>query len=261
MPDPSGTDVRPTSRFTDRVQNYVKARPGYPQEIVALLERKCGLTHRATLVDVGCGTGLLARLFCDYGCRVVGVEPNAAMRDAGRQFLAPYANFQMIDGKAENMPLPGTSADFITAGQAFHWFDLDAARHEFLRILRPNGWTALIWNDREFTGSPFAEAYEKMALEFGTDYNEVHQRGKIDTPTLERFYGNSAVAQESFPNAQSLEHDAFVARVLSASYMPGPGHPRHEQLLQEIDRIFRENARQGRIEMRYAATVYYGQMS
>ena len=255
------TRMNSTLRFTDRVENYVKARPGYPCEIVSLLERRCGLTHGATLVDVGCGTGLLAKPFCEYGCRVIGIEPNAAMRKAGQQFLAAYPNFEMAEGMAETVPLPGTSVDFIIAGQAFHWFNQKEARHEFMRILKPNGWTALIWNDREFTGSKFAEDYENLLVRFGVDYAEVHQRGKIAVGSFEQFFGNSAFEQATFPNDQQLDRDGFEARIRSSSYMPAAGHPNFAAMLDEIERIFARHQKNSNVTVRYQTNVYYGQMS
>lgn len=248
-------------RFTNRVENYGKGRPGYPAEIVPLLESKCGLTPSSVVVDVGSGTGLLAKLFCDRGCRVIGVEPNAAMRDAGKKYLAGYSNFEMLEGGAESIPLPATSVDFVTAGQAFHWFDQKEARHEFMRVLKPNGWAVLAWNDREFTGSKFAEQYENLLVKFGTDYAEVHQRGKATLSVFEQFFGNSEFGRESFPNAQQLDHDRFVARVLSASYMPTPDHENYPLMMQELERIFRENEQGGTVEMKYTTSVYFGHMS
>jgi SAM-dependent methyltransferase len=251
----------PTARFSDRVENYVKARPGYPAEIVSLLEHRCGLARTNTLVDVGCGTGLLARLFCEFGCRVVGVEPNAAMRAAGEQYLARYRNFEMLEGQAELIPLPGTSVDFVTAGQAFHWFDLTRSRHEFMRIVRPNGWAGLIWNDREFTGSRFSEEYESLVVRFGVDYADVHQRGKATVASFERFFGNTAFARASYPNLQQLDHEGLVARVLSASYMPGPGHANYPAMMREVGRIFHENEKHGVVSVKYTTNVTYGQMT
>lgn len=250
-----------TVRFSDRVENYVKARPGYPKEVILLLESKCGLTHAATVVDVGCGTGMLAKLFADYGCRVIGVEPNGPMREAGKQFLSGYPNVEVVDGTAEAIPLPGTSVDFITAGQAFHWFNQKEARHEFMRILKPNGWAVLIWNDREVTGSKFADAYEAMLRKYGTDYAEIQQRGKAAASTFEQFFGNSALEKAEFPNNQRLDREGLVARVLSASYMPNIGHPQHSAMMDEVDRIYRENEKNGTVEMKYETRVYYGQMS
>ncbi|HVZ18637.1 MAG TPA: class I SAM-dependent methyltransferase [Terriglobales bacterium] len=250
-----------TLRFTDRVESYVKARPGYPREIIQLLERKCGLTHASTVVDVGSGTGLLAKVFCDYGCRVIGIEPNDAMRAAGQQFLSGYSNFGMKMGTAESIPLPGTSVDFITAGQAFHWFDLKQARHEFMRILKPNGWTALVWNNREQAGSKFAEEYESLLARFGTDYAQVDHRNRATPSILEEFFGNGAFSRGVFPNDQRLNHERFIARILSSSYMPQPGSPNYGAMMQEIERIFRENQKDGIVVMQYDTNVYYGQMS
>jgi SAM-dependent methyltransferase len=251
----------PTARFTSRVENYVKARPGYPAEIVSLLQRRCGLTPASTLIDVGCGTGLLARPFCEFGCSVIGIEPNAAMREAGRRYLAPYANFRMLDGQAESIPLPDATAGFITAGQAFHWFDAAAARREFIRILKPDGWAVLVWNNREFTGSQFADQYENLAVRFGVDYAEVHQRGKATSAAFDRFFGSSEIARESCPNPQQLDYEGFVARVLSASYMPGPEHANYASMMQEVDRIFRENQKDGVVWFRYTTRVIYGRMT
>ena len=250
-----------TVRFTDRVENYLKARPGYPADVIALLERKCGLTRSSSVVDVGCGTGLLAKLFCDYGCRIVGVEPNPAMREAGREFLSSCPNFEIVEGTAETIPLAGTSVDFITAGQAFHWFNQKEARHEFMRILKPNGWAVLVWNDREFSGSKFADDYENLLAKFGTDYAEVHQRGKATMTAFEQFFGNSAFAKETFPNEQQLDRDGFIARILSSSYMPVEGHENHDAMMEEAERVFRENQKDGMVEIKYETRVYYGQMS
>ncbi|MGZ4787165.1 MAG: class I SAM-dependent methyltransferase [Terriglobales bacterium] len=253
--------VDSTLRFTDRVDNYVKARPGYPPEVISLLERECGLTHGSTVVDVGCGTGLLAKVFCDYRCRVIGVEPNAAMRDAGRQYLSGYPNFEMVEGTAETIPLPGTSVDFISAGQAFHWFNQKEARHEFMRILKPNGWAVLVWNDREYSGSKFADAYEALLWRYGIDYAEVNHRGKATLANFEQFFGNSGFAKATFPNVQHFDREGLIARVLSASYMPGPGHERYPAMLEEVERIFRENQKAGKVAANYETNLYYGQMS
>lgn len=253
--------VDSTLRFTDRVDNYVKARPGYPAEVIALLERQCGLTRASTVVDVGCGTGFLAKLFCEYGCRIIGVEPNAAMRDAGRRHLSGYSNFEMMEGTAETLPLPGTSVDFITAGQAFHWFNQKEARHEFMRILKPNGWSVLVWNDREYSGSKFAEAYEALLWKHGIDYADVNHRGKSTVANFAQFFGNSAFQKATFNMVQYLDREGLIARVLSASYMPGPGHERHPAMLEEVNRIFEENQKNGFVAAKYDTNVYYGQMS
>lgn len=138
--------TNPTERFTSRVENYVKYRPSYPAEIVPFLAEKAGLASESTIVDVGSGTGISSALFLDHGYRVVGVEPNGAMRAAAERMLGENPRFTSINATAEATTLPDDSADLIIAGQAFHWFDQARARAEFARILKPNGMVALMWS-------------------------------------------------------------------------------------------------------------------
>lgn len=66
----------PTQRFTGRVEDYTRYRPGYPPGILDLLRRECEFTEKAVVADVGSGTGILSRLFLDNGNKVTMVEPN-----------------------------------------------------------------------------------------------------------------------------------------------------------------------------------------
>src|SRR5580658_4404950 len=138
----------PTRRFSSRVEAYARYRPSYPRETLALLERECGLTPVSKIADIGSGTGLLARLFLDFGCEVTGVEPNPEMRVTGERMLLDKPRFHSVDGRAEATGLLAGSVDFVTAGQAFHWFEPAAARAEFQRILKTVGWVVLVWNER-----------------------------------------------------------------------------------------------------------------
>lgn len=130
----------PTQRFSCRAENYVRYRPGYPPGVLQLLKREYGLTNDSVIADVGSGTGLLSRLFLENGNRVFCVEPNAEMRTVGERLLSQYAGFSSVPATAEATTLPDAGVDFVTAGQAFHWFDPGPARREFSRILRPAGW-------------------------------------------------------------------------------------------------------------------------
>ena len=152
----------PTSRFSDRVANYVKYRPGYPREIVPEREMAIGLSPGNIVADIGSGTGFSARLFLENGNRVLGVEPNEPMRLAAEELLAEYSRFESVPGTAEATGLGDSSADLVVAAQAFHWFDRDAVRREWERILRPEGWVVLLWNERRLDATPFLRAYEKL---------------------------------------------------------------------------------------------------
>src|ERR1700732_4463749 len=88
-------------RFSNRVADYVRYRPGYPAEVLTLLRTDCGLKSGHVVADIGSGTGFLSELFLKNGNRVFGVEPNEAMRQAGEEYLASYDSFVSIDASAE----------------------------------------------------------------------------------------------------------------------------------------------------------------
>ncbi|MCI0339308.1 MAG: class I SAM-dependent methyltransferase, partial [Acidobacteria bacterium] len=76
-----------TQRFSTRVENYIKYRPGYPKEVIETLKAECGLTPDSVIADIGSGTGILAKMFLQNGNPVYGVEPNREMREAGEKLL------------------------------------------------------------------------------------------------------------------------------------------------------------------------------
>jgi SAM-dependent methyltransferase len=249
----------PTRRFSSRVEDYVKYRPGYPEALLRLLEEECGLTASSAVADVGSGTGLLSELFLRNGNRVYGVEPNREMREACEQLLAAYTNFASVEGRAEATTLEDASVDFVTAGQAFHWFDPPRARREFARILRPGGWVALVWNDRRTAGSPFLEDYERLLLEYGTDYAEVSVK-YAEESMLAALFGPSEPSRRTFDNEQVFDFDGLRGRLMSSSYTPEPGHPNFEPMLRELEELFRRHRRDGRVVVAYDTKVFYGRL-
>src|ERR1700712_2137458 len=178
----------PTKRFSNRVENYVKFRPSYPPGVLGLLQDKCGLTPAARVADVGSGTGILTELLLQQGNKVFAVEPNPDMRAAAEVRLSRQQNFTSVAGSAEATTLPDQSVELITAAQAFHWFDREKARGEFLRILTPGRWVALIWNDRHTESTPFLRAYEQLLRTYATDYAEVDHK-QMDARVIGSFLG------------------------------------------------------------------------
>jgi SAM-dependent methyltransferase len=125
--------MKPTERFSDRVADYARFRAGYPPGVLEVLRRETGLAPHHVVADLGSGTGLSARLFLEDGNVVLGVEPNAAMRQAAERLLAGWPGFRSVAGTAEATTLDAGSVDLVVAAQAFHWFDPDATRAEVVR--------------------------------------------------------------------------------------------------------------------------------
>ena len=122
----------PTARFSDRVEDYVRYRPGYPAEVVDLLRKECGLRLSHIIADIASGTGAFTRLLLENGNRVFAVEPNSEMREAGNRLLGNFDQLTSVSGTAEETTLASASVDFVTAAQAAHWFDRSRARGEFV---------------------------------------------------------------------------------------------------------------------------------
>jgi len=248
----------PTQRFSTRVANYVKYRPSYPAAIIDLLNTECGLTPDSIVADVGSGTGLLAELFLKAGNRVLGIEPNREMREAGAQLLRGDDRFVSIAAAAEATTLPDCSVDFITAGQSFHWFDRERAGAEFARILKPQGWLVLIWNERRIDSTPFLRAYEQLLRTHSPDYAQVDHK-QVDLDIIQAAFPAANFQTRSFENQQRFDFEGVKGRLLSSSYAPEAGHPNHAPMLAELAAIFAAHQQHGEIVFEYDTRVTYGQ--
>jgi SAM-dependent methyltransferase len=247
-----------TQRFSSRVDNYVRYRPGYPPEVLELLRTECGLKRGSVIADIASGTGILTRMLLENGDRVFGVEPNPEMRTAGERFLARYPGFTSIAGSAEATTLDDHSVDIVTAAQAAHWFDREKARREFVRILVPGGWTVLLWNERDTDATPFLREYEQLLLTYGTDYQQV--RHEHTTDAIDMFFAPSPFQAKVFHYSQELDAEGLEGRLLSTSYTPQPEDASYESMLRELRRIFDQHQRNGRVSFQYTTRVYYGRL-
>ena len=248
----------PTRRFSNRVDNYLKYRPTYPAAIIPLLESECALTAESVIADLGSGTGLLTELFLRHGNPVFGVEPNPEMREAGENSLAKYPKFTSVNATAEVTTLPDESVDLVIAGQAFHWFDRQKARPEFVRILKPDGWVVLAWNGYRVESSPLMAAYQDLVVRYGTDYSEVQR--EVVGCDVETFYAPGTCQCARFEFQHAFDCEGLKGRLLSASYAPGPDHPDYDQMLRDVRKMFDANHQDVRVAFEYETEVYYGRL-
>jgi SAM-dependent methyltransferase len=248
-----------TQRFSSRVDNYVRYRPGYPPEVLDLLKKECGLTRDSVIADIASGTGIFTQVLLENGNRVFGVEPNAEMRRAGEEFLRSYSRFSSIAGTAEATTLPGHSVDLATAAQAAHWFDRENARREFVRILKSGGWCVLLWNERCTDSTPFLRQYEQLLLKYGTDYQEV--RPERTTADIADFFSPTPFRSSALEMRQDVDYAGLEGRLLSSSYTPTPDHANYQAMLRELRQIFDAHHINDRVSLDYNTLVYYGQLS
>ena len=244
-------------RFSNRVENYAKYRPGYPPEMLEFFKEHLGLTPASIVADIGSGTGLSSKPFLENGNIVYAVEPNAGMRAAAEGFLKPFPNFRSIDSTAIKTTLDDRSIDFIIAAQAFHWFDPEATRAELKRILKPGGYVALIWNERQLDSTPFLREYEQLLLKFATDYEKVRHEN-IDEEKLSSFFQRS-FQKRTFANNQIHDLAGLKGRLLSSSYMPAEDDRNFEPMMAELQALFAKHAEGGKITILYDTNVFCSQ--
>ncbi len=154
------------------------------------------------------------------------------------------------------------ASTLVSAAQAFHWFDPQAVKPEWRRILRQQadgtpGLVAVYWNSRRLTGTPFLEGYERLLLDYGLDYSSVSERYG-DDDDMRRWFGAGLRGMACFAHGQHLDFDALRGRLLSSSYAPRPGHPQHLPMLQALERLFADTARDGFIDFDYDTRIFVG---
>ncbi|HUH11981.1 MAG TPA: class I SAM-dependent methyltransferase [Longimicrobiales bacterium] len=254
-------EADPTRRFSDRAADYVRARPAYPDALVDVVQARTDLGPGSLLADLGSGTGLSAEPFLRRGYRVVGVEPNPAMRAAAEAHLAAFPGFRSVGGTAEATGLEEGSADGALIAQAFHWLDGARTRDELLRVLRPPTWAVVAWNTRRTGDTPFLRGYEALLRRFGTDYEQVRARTeRVASAGALGAFLRGGYHRDVLENVQELDRAGLESRVRSASYVPAPGTPGHAPLMAALGELFERDAVGGRVRLVYDLEVYTGRL-
>jgi len=239
--------VNPTERFTERADDYAAARPSYPDAAIDALFEGISDPSQYTVVDLGAGTGISSRLLAARGAQVIAVEPNAAMAARG----ARAANLRLHAAAAERTGLAGASADLVTAFQAFHWFDRSAAIAEILRLLRPGGRAAVIYNERD-ERDPFTAAYGAIVRRYATEETE---RLRADARSaFERDRAWRSVRIVEAEHAHRLDRAGLHARARSTSYLPAEDADARV-LHADLDMLFDRYAKHAAVFVRMLATV------
>lgn len=260
---PSLPALDPTRRFTDRADDYLRHRPRYPAATIDFLRPELGLQPHHVIADIGSGTGFLAEIFLAAGHHVYGVEPNPEMRLVGERHLARYPNFTSIAARSEATTLPAATIDFVTAGQAFHWFDPAPTKREFLRILKPGGRVVLARNELRCHGDAFLEKYRSLARRSRNDHAlaEHPAVSAFHDPALAAFFAPAPFTRKIVAtHAHDLGYAESLGRMLSFSSIPLPGEPGHDALAHELRRLFDQHQRDGCVRFTYDVELVYGRL-
>jgi SAM-dependent methyltransferase len=231
----------PYTAFAEVAGAYERGRPEYPAEAVRWLVGY----EPCDVVDLGAGTGKLTRGLVALGHRVVGVEPLTEMRG---ELERAVPGARALAGSAEAIPLPDGTADVVTTGQAFHWFDHELALPEIARVLRPGGRLALVWNSRD-DRDPW------MARLSGIIGNETVQESDV-LPVLDRSGVFAPVESARFSYEQTHDREGLVDLVLSRSYGAKLEPVEREPILDAVVRLYDETAGPGGVRLAYVTDCF-----
>lgn len=243
-----------TEIFGGFADEYERHRPSYPEAMWTALLEGNGVRE---VVDLGCGTGRAARQMARRGLSVVGVEPEAGMREeAVRAAAREGLDLDVREGSAEATGLDDASADLVVAAQAFHWFDPGSTRREVHRILRPQGTFAIWWNDRQVDGVPWMQAYEGLIEKFNPRYRPGYRAHSSD----EQLLGDGLFGElrfDEFDHFRSVDADGFVALAFTSSYLRNTiSDQRRTEFEGELRAILRREHGEGSFEIPYRTRLY-----
>jgi ubiquinone/menaquinone biosynthesis C-methylase UbiE len=206
-------------------QHYDRYRPAPPAVLLDVLCRAAGIERPKLVVDLGCGTGLSTRVWAERAGEVVGVEPQAPMRDQAED-ATTAANVRYRATFADATGLPDARADVVTCSQSFHWMEPVATLAEAARILRPGGvFAAYDYDVPPFVHPEVDAAFERyLRLRRAARRRRGLQAGAMRWPKerhLERIRGSG-----HFRSAREIvlhgESYGGVERVVGAALSIGP---------------------------------------
>ncbi|MHA2001607.1 MAG: class I SAM-dependent methyltransferase [Promethearchaeota archaeon] len=251
-------ELKPTERFSDRVANYIRYRPSYPEQCIVELQQQQILSRSSIVADIGSGTGKFTSLLLQTGRMVYGIEPNDAMRKGAEELLQGFSNFHSVAGKAESTGLLDNSVDLITVAQAFHWFHVDKTRNEFQRILKPGGWVVFIWNERPRGNEDLSGEYERLLQKMCPQYLKSPHL-KLDPNLLQEFMQVSNLKEFQTMHFQELDKKAFLGRVFSSSYTPKQDTQEYLPFKKALEDLFGRFQKDGIIQFPYLTRMYFAQ--
>ena len=243
----------PLGRFSTRAALY-NNRARYPAGLRDYLRAVCGFQPGFEAADVGAGTGFLTAVLLEIGCRVYAVEPNAEMRAVAENTFSGNDRFISLEGRAERLPLPDASVDAVTVGQALHWFNIEEARPEFLRVLKPGGLVVIVDNRSQDEASSLMKACRSFQKDHFADVGTAAEP-PLRVVTL--FEGYKYILHK-IPFAFSCSRRVFQDGFLSSSLAPQVGTTEYTRCAEDLSKIFDQYQADEKVELHFETVIYWG---
>ncbi len=243
--------------YSPKAEQYAKYRWNYTLEAITMIVETTGISPESSIADIGSGTGILSQHFVERVKQVFAVELNPEMRYQAERVLSHYPAFHSIDGCAEATTLPTHSSDLLTVAQAIHWFEPEPTKQEFLRILKPDGWLAILRNDS--TDDEIGDAMQEI---FTEDYGAISPQHMVrpEGKLLSFYYPHDQFQTSTYEFTNTRTWDAFLGSTLSISYAPGEDHPKYPKFEQALRHVFDRFSHDGCLTTHGVTELHVGQM-
>jgi len=246
------------SKFDGMGKIYASFRPSYPRAFMEYLRGGVGIRESCAVADIGSGTGILTRQLLESGVQVFAVEPNADMRAVAEADLRGFGGFVSVNGTAESTTLAAHSVGFVTAAQAFHWFDSKRFKAECARIMKPRGKVVLVWNSRD-AESALVRENDAINKKYCPDFKGFSggMRGAENEDDFADFF-EGAYETKIFSNDTSCGEQGFIGRNLSASYAPKESDADYQAYVAELRALFAKYSKNGTLRTPNFTRSYAG---
>jgi len=213
--------------FGKTAGDYARYRAGFPDELFDRLAVRGIFRPGSAVLDLGTGTGTLARGFALRGCDATGLDRSAELlAEARRLDEQSGASIRYVQARAEDQPFRARTFDAVSAGQCWHWFDRPRAASESHRVLKDGGWIVIAHFDWIPMPRNVVEATEQLIMQHNPRWrmaggDGIHAGELADVAQA----GFSNVESFSFDDGTLYTHEAWRGRIrasagISASLTP-----------------------------------------
>jgi len=244
-------------RYSEKAVTYAECRWNYAPKAIQALVMECGLSENSSVADIGSGTGMVTRHLVDRVRTVFAVEPNADMRNLTMESLDAHGSYQSVSGFSDATTLPDNCVHMITVGRALHWFPPESTRNEFCRILKPDGWLAIL--SVPCTDPALLESMKAVRIE-ESGWNVAADKRRMNCVPLSFYLGHDSFRKLSVAGSVSETWEMFLGRICSMSPAPGPDHPLRPNFEWALRDVFEEHATDGVLTVSNATEVAFGQV-
>lgn len=220
-------------KFTFKSRIYDTYRPKYSEQFIDSIIDDYPISHFDKIADIGAGTGILTQQLLRIGCEIFAIEPNKEMRKIAENKFLNEKKCHVINGSAEKTTLNDNSIDLIIVAQAFHWFEIQSFKKEFLRISKRNK-AILVWNTKK-TSQPYIAELEEVNQKYCKDFKGFSGGIKVDE--ISSFFDNHYI-KKVFENNLRMKRQNFINGILTGSYTPNKEDKGYDEYVQKVEDIF-----------------------